>query len=161
MKELLLFTDGSVDVKSKIGFGAYLFLSKRGATKEELKEQVKVIRFENTSSSKLELQTLLAALNDTTEQDRKILVYTDSQNITGLIRRRNRFEKNNYLNKSNELIKNHELYKSFFAITDKLNCDFIKVRGHQPSRSKDEIHTIFGVVDKAARFALRKAFPRL
>jgi len=56
-------------------------------------------RFEQTSSTKLELQTLLWALGETITlangDDMTLTVYTDSQNIIGLPRRRARLEQNN------------------------------------------------------------------
>ncbi len=33
--------------------------------------------------------------------------------------------------------------ESFFAITDKLNCSFIKVKGHKVLNKKDEIDNFF------------------
>lgn len=155
--EILLFTDGSVDVKSKIGYGACLATSEPDLPPELLKKQVKIHRFENTSSTRLELETLLWALSEVSEKTKNITVYTDSQNITGLIRRREKLEKNDFRSKTNRLMNNHDLYRKFYKMIDKLNCDFMKVTGHQPGRSKDEIHRIFALVDKASRKALRKS----
>lgn len=59
---LILFTDGSVDTQLKIGFGAYLAVHDLSTDLEEM--QVKVRKFEDTSSTKLELQTLLWALTE-------------------------------------------------------------------------------------------------
>ncbi len=64
MNELMLFTDGSVNTKSNIGYGAYLAVSECGLPLDSLRARVKVRRFEHTSSTKLELQTLLWALRD-------------------------------------------------------------------------------------------------
>ena len=94
MDELMLFTDGSVNTQSNIGYGAYLAVSERGLSLESLRTRVKVRRFEHTSSTKLELQTLLWALGDIQTLGRKVIVYTDSQNIMGLEGRRDRFEEN-------------------------------------------------------------------
>jgi len=60
----MLFTDGSVNTQSNIGYGAYLAVSERGLSLNSVRTSVKVRRFEHTSSTKLELQTLLWALND-------------------------------------------------------------------------------------------------
>ena len=155
MEEILSFTDGSVDTNSKIGIGACLFVTDSETSIEILKERVKVKQFENTSSTKLELETLLWALNEIQTSDKKIVVYTDSQNTVGLPGRREKLEKNDYRTKKNEHIKNHKLYKEFYRITDVLNCEFIKVRGHQQSRKKDNIHKLFTLVDRASRSALR------
>ncbi len=156
MNELMLLTDGSVNTQSKIGYGAYLAVSEYGLSLDSLRECVKVRRFEHTSSTKLELQTLLWALRDIQSFEGKVIVYTDSQNIMGLPGRRERFEQNNYYSKKNRLLNNYELYQEFFRMTDQLNCKFIKVRGHQVSHQKDDIDRLFTLVDRASRNALRE-----
>lgn len=158
MNELMLFTDGSVNIQLNIGYGAYLAVLSSELSLDTLKTAVKVKRFEPTSSTKLELQTLLWALTDIQPLGKKVVVYTDSQNIVGLPGRRKRFEQNNYRSKKNILLNNSELYKEFFRITDLLNCEFIKVRGHQVSIGKDEIDRLFTLVDRASRNALRNEF---
>ena len=156
MNDLKLFTDGSVNPKLNIGFGAYLLIEESLVYSADLSKKVKVKKFENTSSTKLELQTLLWALTELDDFHSKIIVYTDCQNILGLENRRERFEKNDYLTKKNKLIANHELYQEFYRMTDKLNCTFVKIKGHKVSHQKDEIDKIFTLVDKISRENLRK-----
>jgi ribonuclease HI len=156
VNKILLFVDGSVDVQSKTGFGACLVVSDPSPSPETLKKKVKVKRFEQTSSTKLELQTLLWALNEIILDANRIVIYTDSQNIISLNRRRERLEKNNYFSKNNRQINNSDLYIEFFRMIDMCDCEFIKVQGHQPTRHKDEIHRLFTLVDRASRNALRK-----
>ena len=153
--ELMLLTDGSVDTQSNIGYGAYLAVSDCGLSLDSLRARVKVRRFEHTSSTKLELQTLLWALRDIQALGGKVIVYTDSQNIMGLQGRRERFEQNNYRSKNNRRLNNYELYQEFYKVTDQLNCKFVKVRGHQVSNQKDDIDRLFTLVDRASRNALR------
>jgi ribonuclease HI len=155
MADLILFTDGSVNPQLKMGYGAYLLVPEQDVSLESLKTRVKVKKFEQTSSTKLELQTLLWALGDIQAKGQRILVYTDSQNIMGLPGRRDRFEKNNYLSKKNKPIKNDKLYQFFFRITDQLDCEFVKVKGHKRSNQKDGIDRLFTLVDRASRNALR------
>ena len=160
MNELKLFTDGSVNTKSKIGYGAYLFISEDIFPVDSLKRQVQIKKFEETSSTKLELQTLLWALKDIELKKRKIVIYTDSQNIISLPERRERFEQNNFSSKKNKLIKNHQLYKEFYKINDEIDCKFIKVSGHKRLNQKDDIDQFFTIVDRASRNALRKDNPK-
>ena len=155
MNELMLFTDGSVNIRSKIGYGAYLAVSERGLSLDSLRSRVKLRRFENTSSTKLELQTLLWALGDIQTLGIKVMVYTDSQNIMGLAGRRDRLEQNDYFSKKNQRLDNYELYQEFYRITDQLACELVKVRGHQGSKQKDDIEGLFTLVDRASRQALR------
>ena len=81
--------------------------------------------------------------------------FADCQNIIGLKDRRARFEKNNYMTGKGKQIKNHELYKEFYNLVDTLDCEFIKVKGHKKTSTKNEIDEIFTLVDKATRNALR------
>ncbi len=155
MNELMLLTDGSVNTQSNIGYGAYLAVSERRLSLDSLRTCVKVRRFEHTSSSKLELQTLLWALSDIQALGIKVIVYTDSQNIMGLQGRRDRFEQNDYRSKKNQRLNNYELYQEFYRMTDQLDCELVKVRGHQISNQKDDIDRLFALVDRASRNALR------
>ncbi|MDR4498788.1 MAG: hypothetical protein MRK02_12845 [Candidatus Scalindua sp.] len=156
MDELMLFTDGSVNKHSNVGYGAYLAVSERGFSLDSLRVSVKVRRFGRTSSTKLELQTLLWALNEIQALGRKVIVYTDSQNIMGLQGRRDRFERNDYHSKKNKRLNNYELYQEFYRMTDQLDCELVKVRGHQASNQKDDIDRLFTLVDRASRNALRE-----
>jgi len=154
--QIYLFTDGSVNPQSSIGFGAYLLLDKLDFF-SKLEKEVKVKKFTNTSSTRLELETLLWALSDISSKNHKIVIYTDCQNIIGLKDRRDKFEKNKYITGKGKLIKNHELYKDFFKLIDNLDCEFIKVKGHKKSSTKDEVDEIFTLVDRATRNALRSS----
>ncbi|HUV78255.1 MAG TPA: RNase H family protein [Desulfobacterales bacterium] len=151
----MLFTDGSVNTHSKIGYGAYLAVSERGLSLDSLRPRVKWRRFEHTSSTKMELQTLLWALSDIQALGSRVIVYTDSQNIMGLQGRRDRLEKNDYRSKKNKRLKNYALYQEFYRMTDQLDCEFVKVRGHRVSNQKDDIDRLFTLVDRASRNALR------
>lgn len=150
-----LFTDGSVNPKQNIGFGAYLHVIESDVYNESLRQTVKIKKFDDTSSTKLELETLLWALDEIDISDSELIVFTDCQNILGLQSRREKFEKNDYLTKQNKKIRNHVLYKKFYKITDKMKCQFIKVKGHKPKNEKNNIDKLFTLVDIASRDALR------
>ena len=70
--------------------------------------------------------------------------------------RRDRFEQNDYYSKKNKRLKNYELYQEFYIMTDQLDCEFVKVRGHHVSSQKDDIDRLFTLVDRASRNALRR-----
>ena len=151
--KLLLFTDGSVNPKQGVGFGAYLELSETPGDIEKLRALIKIKRFENTSSAKLELQTLLWALSQISNGE--IVSYTDSQNIAGLLSRKKQLEENNFCSKNGRPLRNAELYREFFEKAEKFDIQFRHVNGHKPSRLKNSIDTIFSLVDRASRNALR------
>ena len=155
MKKIKLFTDSSVNPQEKIGFGSFLILEEKNISFEDMKKDIKTKRFEDTSSTKLELQTLLWAFEEIKNKDVILEVYTDCQNIIGLEDRREKLEKNNFHSSGGKLMNNHELYKDFFEKTDKLNIILIKVKGHKKNSLKNEIDTIFNLVDKSSRNALR------
>lgn len=143
-----------------MGFGAYFVVFDLGLSIDTLKHTVKVKRFEQTSSTKLELQTLLWALNEmlalANGGNLVITAYTDSQNIVGLPGRRARLEQNNYVSTKNKRLNNYALYQEFYRLTSELNCQFVKVAGHQVGSKEDEIDKLFNLVDRASRHALRE-----
>ncbi|MBT5934155.1 RNase H family protein [uncultured Sulfurimonas sp.] len=155
-EKIFLFTDGSVNPRSGVGYGACLFLDKLESPLRGLENKIKIKKFEDTSSTKLELETLLWALDEACLENYDVVVYTDCQNIIGLLARRDCFERKNYMTSKGNQIKNHELYKSFYKRLDTLDCELIKVKGHKKSSQKNIVDDIFTLVDKASRDALRK-----
>ncbi|OCL90143.1 ribonuclease HI [Aliarcobacter thereius] len=158
MRKIKLFTDSSVNPQKKIGFGAFLEVSDENLIFDVLRKNIKIKKFEDTSSTKLELETLIWALDEISviDENSQIEVYTDCQNIISLQNRREKFEINDYKTSTGKTINNYELYKLFFEKTDEINIEFIKVKGHKKSSLKDEIDKVFNLVDRASRNALRK-----
>ncbi len=154
-KNKYLFVDGSVNPQLKIGFGAYLLTNIDCSYITIKKDDIKTQKFENTSSTKLELQILLFALNNIDLEEYNLTIYTDCQNILTLNSRRDTFEKNNYLTKTNKVVKNILEYKEFFKLIDLCNCNFVKLKGHKKKSTKDNVDQIFSMVDKTARVKLR------
>jgi len=150
MKKIKLFCDSSVNPQSKIGVAAFLYYE------NELSEEPTIYtkEFDDTSSTKLELQTFLWAVKELDRFD-AYEVYTDCQNIFSLLNRREKLEKNNYKTSTNKEVKNQILYKEFYEVLDKKECTFVKVKGHKKSSEKDSIDKIFSKVDKASRKELR------
>lgn len=162
MKKIKLFTDSSVNPQLKIGFAAFLKVTDEKVSLEEIKKDIKIKRFENTSSTKLELQTFLWAIEEINLNTSFLIeVYTDCQNIIGLPNRKEKIQSLNYHSSSGKLLNNSELYKDFFKLLEKYNCEFIKVKGHKKNSLKDEIDDIFNLVDKASRNALREELANL
>lgn len=151
----LLFIDGSVHPQTKIGYGAYLLVEEQGESLTSFQERIQLKRFTETSSSRLEIQTCLWALEEIQPINQTVSVYTDSQTIIGLPARRARLEQNEYRSKQQKLLSNHDLYRAFFSLTDSLDCTFIKIQGHFPTMQKQGLDRIFALVDQAARYALR------
>ena len=166
MSRIFLFTDVSIDPKLKIGFGSRLIFRESDLNENShnfIENKVKVQKFESTSSTKLEVETLLWALE---ELDKKITIkdlysnltiYTDSQCIVGLLNRRNRLEYSGFKSSRTKKEFSHAiLYRRFYGFSDRLKFEVVKLKGHSKSAAKDILHKIFSKVDKAARKALRK-----
>ena len=154
--ELYIFTDGSVNTKLKFGFGAFLAISDLNLPDSVLKQKISLRRFEPTSSTKLEIQTMVWVLNEIKSFKGKIIVFTDSQNIVDLPGRRERLEKQHYHSKQNKPINNAELYQVFYSLSASMNIEFVKIAGHQKTSEKNNNERIFTLVDKASRKALRE-----
>ncbi len=150
---VMLFTDGSVNTKLKIGYGAFLSINEEQCSPPLFEPKIRLKQFQDTSSTKLELQVLLWALAEVEAE--KITVYTDSQNIIGLNGRRSRLEGNDYYSKNGKQIKNHALYREFYELLDIKNVILKQVKGHQSSRKKAPVDEVFSLVDRASRRALR------
>jgi len=154
MNEWTLYIDGSVDTKSKTGFGAYLLIDASVPT-ADYQNGIEVKQFDSTSSTKIELQNLLWALSQIRASGGSLIVYTDSQNLVQLPARRSALEENKFKSKKGSQLRNHELYREFFKGIDRFDCQLVKVKGHKRNSEKDTNDKIFTFVDRAARKALR------
>ena len=155
MADYILLTDGSVHTQTKTGYGASLLIraDEVSLSLETLRTRIKVHAFTETSSTKLELQTLLWALSEIPESLEHLTIYTDSQNIINLAERRARFEAHDYHSKRGLPLRNTELYQAYFRSTDTLDFELVKVKGHQATRKRTQIDQLFALVDKASRKA--------
>jgi len=162
MNNYSLFTDASLNPELKVGVGGYLLIKI-----SELDEILVLRRFEDTSSTKLEVQTVLWALEEccvrsTISGSGKLHVYSDSQCVERLLSRRDRLESNGFhCRGSNRLLKNAFLYGKYFEFHDRLKFEVTKVAGHTRFRSRNTLKRIFSFVDQKVRKALKLWMPRL
>ena len=163
MSSFALFTDGSFDPKTKIGVGSFLLLpSSHLATPLEeldhrsLNDLLKFKQFSDTSSTQLEIETALWALEAFANTSNEALdLHTDSQGVAGLLERRTRLEATEFISKKTQRELNHApLYRRFYALYDDMNFQVIKVAGHQRKATHDTIQRLFSIVDQGARKAL-------
>jgi ribonuclease HI len=169
MNSFALFTDVSLDPQRKLGIGAYLLVPTtfletvpQDIERGEISTQLRLRMFAETSSTKLEVQTVLWALENYRAEFNGIdlgslRVHTDSQCIAGLLGRRAGLEANGFLSRrSRRPLTNAPLYRAFYAAFDELGFELIKVAGHSRSCSHDTMHRIFSYVDKEVRRACRR-----
>lgn len=163
-KDFALFIDGSVSPVHKLGVGAYImvpasFLETSSGVigRDKITERLKVQRFEGTSSTRLELQTVLWALTENRQGPQgSLTIYSDSQCVSGLLKRKPRLLAGGFLSKkTNRQLGNASLYRTFYELHDEFGFHVVKVAGHSNSRFHDTAQRIFSFVDKEARKALK------
>lgn len=164
MNNYSLFTDASLNPMRKVGVGGYIFVSesfvKNSSSRiniSELNEILVLRRFEDTSSTKLEVQTVLWALEEycirsAGSESGRLHLYSDSQCVEGLLSRRVRLESSGFqCRRGSRLLKNASLYRQYYEFHDRLKFDVTKVAGHTPSHSRNTIERIFSVIDQKVR----------
>ena len=169
MNSFALFTDASFDPRHRRGVGAYLlvpvsFLEAQPGRimRADVARRLKVRRFENTSSSRIEVQTVIWALDEiqktTLEHSRmKLKIYTESQCVAGLPGRQSKLSACDFMSqKTGKSLRNADLYRAFYESHDNIGFSVIKVAGHMRASLRDTVHHIFAYVDQEARKALKR-----
>lgn len=167
MSSFALFTDVSLNPKSKSGIGAYLLvpisfleLEPHQVEQAEVARLITTRGFSETSSTKLEVQTVLWAIKETlhmlaSSAPGSLRIYTDSQCVAGLLQRRARLTANDFVAKrSGKQLVNAGLYGEFYKLYDRFAFQLIKVAGHSPTSTHDTVHRIFSYLDREVRKAL-------
>ena len=145
----------------KVGVGGYLIVPESFIKTpsnlikiSELDEILVLRRFENTSSTKLEIQTVLWALEEycigsTISGSGKLHIYSDSQCVEGLLPRMARLESNGFhCRGGNRLFKSASLYGKYYEFYDRLKLDAIKVADHIRFPSSNTVQRIFFFLDQ-------------
>jgi ribonuclease HI len=154
----------SVSPGLRRGVGAYVvipasFLEAPSAAlgRPEITGRLKLRRFEDTSSTRLELQTVLWALAETLPKPHgSLTIYTDSRCVSGLPGRKSRLMAGGFLSKrTNRPLGNASLYRAFYEFHDDSGFRVVKVDGHSGARARDAVARVFSIVDREARKALK------
>lgn len=171
MSGLLIFSDASADSKLRVGFGAYLAITETGldliddlqdnGPADSLTGRLKIKKFTATAPTQLEIETVLWALRETMAQASApaggIILYTDSQSIINLPRRRAALEKSGFISAATGKALPHAvLYRAFYQLHDRLGFTLVKLKGHARRADKTRLDRVFSRVDKASRQALRE-----
>ncbi len=168
MNNHYIFIDASVNPGCKVGVGGYLAVPesiiKTPSNLLKVSDLTKLLvlkNFHNTSSTTLEVQTVLWALEEycidpANSGQAKLHIYTDSQCVEGLLSRRSRLESNGFHSReSNRLLKNASLYSKYYEFHDQLKFEVEKLAGHTRSRSRNTVQSIFSIIDKKVRKSLK------
>ena len=168
MSGVALFTDASLHAKLSCGVGAFFVLpaavldmpAGRSAAADFF-DRLRFQRFAAASSTALEVQTALWALESYRKDCKggdagRLHLYSDSQCIAGLLKRRAALEHNDFCAKrSGRELNNATLYRRYFELYDAQGFDVIKVAGHTRTSSRDSAHSVFSFLDREVRRALR------
>ena len=162
-----LFTDVSLNPQRRLGVGSCLLVPANlldsapdAIDQAGVSARLRFRRFAETSSTRLEVQTVLWGVEMYREQCRRcgpgrLQVYTDSQCVVGLPGRRAALEANGFVAAhSGRLLANAPLYRALYAVHDELGFDLIKVAGHSRAGNHGSVQRIFSCVDRGARRAL-------
>lgn len=172
MVNYTLFSDVSVNPQLKIGIGAYCLLpysiqilEEKGIENlDDVYSQIKIRVFENTSSTKAEIETILWAISEIEnmlDSSFQLTICTDSQGITSLMSRKNKLVNSNFSNSKSETLRNAQLYDKFYRLQEKIKFDIYKIKGHSPKSKKDNLQIIFTVIDRRTRKELRNYIGKL
>jgi ribonuclease HI len=167
MNSFALFTDVSLNPQHKLGIGGYLLVpvsfletEPHAIEPSDVSARLETRRFGETSSTTLEVQIVLWALEHSREKlighaDGGLRIYTDSQCVAGLLGRMACLERSNFIAKrSGRQLTNAALYRAFYTAHDRLGFQVIKVSGHSRASSHDTVQRIFFYVDQGVRRAL-------
>ena len=118
--EVVVYTDGSA--KGNPGKGGYGVVMIFGSHRKELSGG-----FELTTNNRMELLSVIVALESLKKQNISVVVYSDSKYVVNAIEKNWLFnwEKNNFSKK-----KNSDLWIRFLNVYRKHNVRFIWVKGH-------------------------------
>ena len=118
--EVVVYTDGSA--KGNPGKGGYGVVMISGNHRKELSDG-----FELTTNNRMELLSVLVALERLKKQNINVIVYSDSKYVVNAIEKNWLFnwEKNNFAKK-----KNSDLWIRFLKVYRKHNVRFVWVKGH-------------------------------
>ena len=167
MNSFALFTDASVNPQRRLGVGAYLLVplqfleyKPHDIKRDTVSAQLTVRRFAETSSTKLEVQTVLWALEDSREvltgsAPGSLRIYTDSQCVAVLAGRRAGLTDGDFVaRRSGRPLAHAPIYRAFYAAYDQFAFQLVKVPGHARADSHDTVQRIFSYIDREVRKAL-------
>ena len=118
--EIVVYTDGAA--KGNPGIGGYGVVMIFGNHRKELSGGFKL-----TTNNRMELLSVIIALESLKKQNIDVVVYSDSKYVVNAVEKKWLFnwEKKNFLNK-----KNSDLWIRFLKVYRKYRVRFVWVKGH-------------------------------
>jgi ribonuclease HI len=131
-----IYTDGSYNPATRVGGWAAII---------QYRENKIILQGtdRNSTHQRMELTAVIKAI-EYVEQNQlsgnTILIYTDSQYVTGLRSRKEKLTAANFMTKKNTLLGNDDLLRQLFSLEASIRFDFIKVKAHQKASSVENLN---------------------
>jgi ribonuclease HI len=152
-----IYTDASFSKLHEIAIVGYLIFNgqKEHESLSALEVKLNLFQISETNNIRAEIRSALLALKSS-QSNKKILLYSDCQTLTGLPARREKLEATSFISQSkNQLLPNADLYKEFYSIYDKYLPEILWVKGHSSRGNPNKAQETFSYLDKAVRKKLR------
>jgi ribonuclease HI len=153
MDKISVYTDGSCNSVLRIGaWAAIIFV---GTEKKTLQEYAF-----DTTHQRMELTAVIAGLEYILLNglaDRPIMLYTDSQYVSGLNQRKEKLINTDFITQKNNTLRNSDLISKLFTISAKLRITIIKIKAHQKNSYHEQLN---GEVDRLCRKTVRALVDR-
>lgn len=144
-----IFTDGSCHTQLKIGAWAAIIIV------ENKNEYLKGFE-SHTTHNQMELMSVIKALDYVVDKKldfQKIEIYSDSQYVVDIPKRKEKLISSSFLTKAGKQVQNAELLKTLITRLNQMNIEMHKVISHQ---KVTENHNFNREVDTMVRKALRE-----
>lgn len=122
--KIIIYTDGSCSGNPGPGGWASVIIDLTGA------ETILSGNDANTTNNRMELMGVLAALRYIGVTTTPITLYSDSQYVVNGVKWAVGWRKNNWVKGDGKPALNAELWSEILSLTDKLNIEFVWVKGH-------------------------------
>jgi ribonuclease HI len=126
-ESITIFTDGSCHAYLKTGgWAAIIFIDSEKVILEG--------RNSKTTHQRMELTAVLESLKYLERYgraDEEVVIYSDSQYVVDLVKRKEGLMSSNYLTKKFKPVRNTDLVKELINFMGFLNIRFVKVKSHQ------------------------------
>jgi ribonuclease HI len=145
-ESIAIYTDGSCHTQLKSGgWAAILFIDQQKIVLEG--------KDENTTHHRMELMAVIRSLEYTKVNkllQEPINIYSDSQYVVDLVKRKERLTSANFLTKKLTAIRNADLVQELISYMEHPNIKFIKIKAHQ------KLSNIEAILNREVDFLSRK-----
>ncbi|MBR0597699.1 ribonuclease HI [Clostridiales bacterium BAD-6] len=135
MKSMNIYTDGACSGnQNETNIGGWGAILEYGEHQKELFGGER-----NTTNNRMEMEALLNALQALTKENLSIRVFSDSSYLMNCFREKwyENWYRNNWKTSKKTDVENRDLWEALFAVINKHQIDFYRVKGHVNLNSKN------------------------